>query len=141
LVSPITRLGETNPKKKFRRIRGDYPLDGIHKELVLDEESRTVIGALMIGEVSEASRVEELVRRQVPYSQVDPELLRRLFDMRYWAGPGAEVLCPVCKFLVQVGEEELRLGRATCPICGAEFALQVSGNRLEIGEPLNVDRW
>ncbi len=130
---PILVMGETNPRKKFRRIRGDYPLDGIYKELVLDEENRTVIGALMIGEVSEASRVEELVRRQVPYEQVDPELLRRLFDVRYWAGAGAEVLCPVCKFLVQVGEEELRLGRVTCPICGAEFGLRVSGNRLEIG--------
>ena len=137
---PILVMGETNPKKKFRRIRGDYPLDGIYKELVLDEENRTVIGALMIGEVSEASRVEELVRRQVPYSQVDPELLRRLFDVRHWAGPGAEVLCPVCKFLVQIGEEELRLGRVTCPICGAEFVLRVSGNRLEIGESSNADR-
>ncbi len=130
---PILVIGQTNPKKKFRRIRGDYPLDGIYKELVLDEESRTVIGALMVGEVSEASRVEEVIRRQLPYEQVDPELLRRLYDVRYWAGTGAEVLCPVCKFLVQVGEEELRLGQVSCPICGAEFSLRVSGNRLEIG--------
>ncbi|MGB9722322.1 MAG: NAD(P)/FAD-dependent oxidoreductase [Chloroflexia bacterium] len=137
---PILVMGETNPRNKFRRIRGDYPLDGIYKELVLDEESRTLIGALMVGEVSEASRVEELVRRQVPYSQVDPELLRRLFDVRYWAGAGAEVLCPVCKFLVQVGEEELRLGRVTCPICGAEFALRASGNRIEVSSSLIVER-
>jgi len=130
---PILVLGETNPKgAPVRRITGDYPTGGVHKELVLDPEGR-VIGALMVGEVSEASRVEDVVRRRLPYAQVEPELLRRLFDERYWAGPGAEVLCPVCKFLVQVGEEELRLGRVTCPICGAEFSLRVARERVEVG--------
>lgn len=130
---PILVLGETNPRgKPVRRITGDFPQGGVHKEIVLDEAGR-VIGALMVGEVSEASAVEALVRRRLPYDQVDAGLRRRLFDLRYWAAAGAEVLCPVCKFLVQVGEEELNLGRVTCPICGAEFALRRVRDRLEVG--------
>jgi NAD(P)H-nitrite reductase large subunit len=128
---PILVLGETNPRGvHVRRVTGDYPQDGVHKEIVLDSAGQ-VIGALMVGEVSEASEVQDLVRKRVPYDQVAPELKRRLFDLRYWAAAGAEVLCPVCKFLVQVGEEELRQGRVTCPICGAEFVLRPAGNRLE----------
>lgn len=124
---PILVMGETNPRgMPVRRVTEGYPLDGVYKELVLDPQDR-VIGALMVGDVNEASRVEEVVRKRLPYGQVDAELLRRLFDPRYWAGPGAEVLCPVCKFLVQVGEEEMRVGRVTCPICGAEFALRGAG--------------
>lgn len=128
---PILVMGDPNPEGPIRRERGDYPHDGVHKELVLDPEGR-IVGAVMVGEVSEASRVEALVRRRVPYSEADPDLLRRLFDLRYWAAAGAEILCPVCKFLVQVGEEELRLGRLTCPICGVEFALHPAGDRFEV---------
>jgi nitrite reductase (NADH) large subunit len=129
---PILVMGETNPRGiKVRRVTGDYPQGGVHKEIVLDEEGR-VIGALMLGDVGEASHVEDLVRKHLPYDQVDPELKRRLFDLHYWAPAGAEVLCPVCKFLVQVGEEELRQGRVTCPICGVEFALRRAGNRFEV---------
>jgi NAD(P)H-nitrite reductase large subunit len=128
---PILVMGETSPRgKKVRRVTGDYPQDGVYKEIVLDEAGQ-VIGALMVGEVSEASRVEELVRRNLPYERADSELKRRLFDLRYWAAAGTEVLCPVCKFLVQVGEAELREGRVTCPICGAEFVLRPAGARLE----------
>lgn len=129
---PILVLGETNPRGiRVRRIVGDYPQGGVHKEIVLDEEDR-VIGALMVGDVGEASHVEDLVRKHLPYEQVDPELKRRLFDLRYWAPAGAEVLCPVCKFLVQVGAEELRQGRVACPICGVEFALRRVGDRFEV---------
>ncbi len=130
---PILVLGDTNPRgRQVRRLSGDFPQDGVHKEIVLDEAGR-IIGALLVGEVSEASALEALVRRRLPYDQVDAEFKRRLFDLRYWAAAGAEVLCPVCKFLVQVGEEELRQRRVTCPICGAEFVLRQAGNRIEVG--------
>ncbi len=128
---PVLVMGDPHPEGKFRRERGDYPQEGVHKELVLDADGR-VVGAVMVGEVSEASRVEALVRSRAPYGEVDPDLRRRLFDSHYWAGPGEEILCPVCKFLVQVGEEELRLGRVTCPICGAEFTLHPEGGQLKV---------
>jgi NAD(P)H-nitrite reductase large subunit len=128
---PILVIGDASPKGRARRLHGDYPQGGVYKELILDEQER-VVGAVMIGEVSEASRVEALVRQRIPYDQVDPELLRRLFDLRYWAPAGSEVLCPVCKFLVQIGEEELRQGQVTCPICGAEFTLRQTGDRLDV---------
>jgi len=128
---PILVMGKTNPRGvQVRRMAGDYPQGGVYKELVLDGQDR-VIGALMLGDVSEASHVEDLVRKQLPYDQVDAELKRRVFDLHYWAPAGAEVLCPVCKFLVQVGKEEIRQGRVTCPICGAEFALRRTGDRFE----------
>ncbi len=128
---PVLVMGETNPQGPFRRFSGDYPQGGIYKELVLDGQEQ-IIGAMMIGDSSDASHVEELVRRQVPFSQVSQELLRRLFDSRYWPTAGTEVLCPVCKFLVQVGEEEIRQGRVTCPICGVEFTLRTTGNRMDV---------
>jgi len=129
---PILVLGETNPRGvKVRRVTGDYPQGGVHKEIVLDEAGR-VRGALLVGDVSEASGLEDVVRQHMAYDQVDAELKRRLFDLHYWAPAGAEVLCPVCKFLVHVGEEEVRQGRVTCPICGVEFSLQRVGNRYQV---------
>jgi nitrite reductase (NADH) large subunit len=128
---PILVMGNPNPAGAPRRERGDYPEGGVYKELVLDDDGR-VVGAVMIGEVSEASHVEALVRQRSPYSEVDPELRRRLFDLRYWAAAGAEVLCPVCKFLVHVGEEDVRQAALTCPICGVQFGLRASDDRFEV---------
>ncbi len=128
---PIVVIGDASPPGKVQRLHGDYPQGGVYKELIVDDQRR-VVGAVMVGDVGEASRVEAVVRQRTPYDQVDPELLRRLFDLRYWAAAGSEVLCPVCKFLVQVGDEELRQARVTCPICGAEFVLQQAGDRLEV---------
>ncbi len=125
---PILAMGDLQPAgRNVKREHGDYPTDGVYKELVVADGR--LVGALFVGEVSEAGRVEELVRRQVPYAEVDPGLLRALFDVRYWRGGGSEVLCPVCKFLVQVGEEAVRSGELTCPICGAEFLLRLTGDR------------
>ena len=129
---PILVTGNPNPAgQKVRRERGDYPQGGVYKELVIDDEGR-VVGAVMVGEVSEAGKVEDLVRRQVPYGQADPKLLRALFDSRYWLTSRAEILCPVCKYLIQIGEQELREGRITCPICGAEFGLRPTGDRFVV---------
>lgn len=127
---PILVMGDPNPKDA-RRYHGEYPMNGVHKELVVDGEGR-VVGAVMVGEVSEASAVEPLVRQQVVYAAVSKELLRRLFDLRYWAAAGAEVLCPVCKFLMHMGEAEIKEGRVTCPICGAEFDLRRTGDRFVV---------
>lgn len=129
---PILVMGDPNPPGPgVRRKRGDYPQEGVHKELVLDGSGQ-IVGAVMVGEVSEASWVEGLVRRRVRYDDVEEERLRRLFDLRYWATAGTEVLCPVCKFLMQLGEEDVRQGRITCPICGAEFVLRPLGNRFAL---------
>lgn len=129
---PLLVMGDPNPERRqVRRKHGDYPLHGVYKELTLDEEGR-VIGAIMVGEVSEASRVEALVREQLPYDEVDANLLRRLFDQRYWGRPAAEVLCPVCKYLMQIGEEERQMEQVTCPICGAEFSLRPTGDRFVV---------
>ncbi len=129
---PILVMGNPNPRgSKVRRERGDYPVNGILKEIVLDDEQR-VVGATMVGDIGEASAVEELVRQQAPYREVPEELKRRLFDLRYWGRAGNEVLCPVCKFLMQVGEEEVKAGRVACPICGVEFELRRTGDRFVI---------
>ncbi|NTU50602.1 MAG: hypothetical protein HGA87_07005 [Desulfobulbaceae bacterium] len=34
----------------------------------------------------------------------------------------------------QVGDEELRQGRVSCPICGVEFTLRPAGNRWTVAE-------
>ncbi|MBN1485348.1 MAG: FAD-dependent oxidoreductase [Chloroflexia bacterium] len=128
---PILVMGHPHPQGKVRREHGDYPSNGVYKELLIDSLDR-VVGATMVGEVSEASHVEPLVRQQTPFKEVPAEILRRLFDQRYWAAAGAEVLCPVCKFLMHISEEDLQQGRLTCPICGVEFNLRATGDRFQI---------
>jgi len=115
-------LGEGNPQVPgYKGMTGDYPEMGIYKKLVLKENR--VVGALLLGSISEASPIEDLIRNRAEISQVDKKLLMRIFDFYYWISSGLEVLCPVCKLNVKLKEKAKEGDLITCPICGVEFAL------------------
>jgi len=121
-------LGEGNPQAPgYKGMTGDYPEMGIYKKLVLKENR--VVGALLLGSISEATPIEDLIRNRAEISQVDKKLLMRIFDLHYWISSGMEVLCPVCKLNVKLSEKAKAGDLITCPICGVEFKLSKINGR------------
>lgn len=125
----LLAIGLANPPGTTYRCLGSDPSEmGVYKRLTLKGD--TVVGALMVGDVGEASAVEETVRQRAPISQVDPTLPKRLFDPYYWGSLNQEILCPVCKFGIRLGTEAKTGDLVTCPICGEEFTLESQDGRL-----------
>jgi NAD(P)H-nitrite reductase large subunit len=123
-------MGEGNPQAPgFKGMTGDYPEMGIYKKLVLKENR--IVGALMLGSISEATSIEDLILKQADLSQVDKKLLMRIFDLYYWMSSGMEVLCPVCKLNVRLKEKAKEGDPITCPICGVEFKLAKMNGRFK----------
>ncbi|MDH7499607.1 MAG: FAD-dependent oxidoreductase [candidate division NC10 bacterium] len=121
-------LGEGNPQAPgYKGMTGDYPEMGIYKKLVLKEDR--VVGALLLGSISEATPIEDLIRNRAEISQVDKKLLMRVFDLHYWISSGLEVLCPVCKLNVKLSEKSKEGDLIACPICGVEFKLSQMNGR------------
>jgi nitrite reductase (NADH) large subunit len=127
----LMAIGDANPKgPEFRRIATDPDQIGVYKKLNLKGD--VVVGALLVGDIGEASAVEDLVRDGTPIGQVDPLLTKRLFDPYYWQSTGQEILCPVCKFGIRLGSDAKEGDSVTCPICGEEFWLDSEGGRLVV---------
>lgn len=125
----LMAIGQSNPKgSEFRRIASDSAQFGVYKKLSL--EGDMVVGALLVGDIGDASAVEKIVREKALIGQVDPLLTKRLFDPYYWESGGREILCPVCKFGIRLGTEAKQGDTVTCPICGEEFRLENKDGRL-----------
>ena len=125
----LMAIGQSNPKgREFRSIASDPGQMGVYKKLSLKGD--IVVGALLVGDIGDASAVEKLVREKALIGQVDPLLTKRLFDPYYWESPGREILCPVCKFGIRLGTEAKEGDVVTCPICGEEFQLASQDGRL-----------
>jgi nitrite reductase (NADH) large subunit len=125
----LMAIGQSNPKgSDFRRVASDPGQMGVYKKLSLKGD--LVVGALLVGDIGDASAVESLVREKAHIGQVDPLLTKRLFDPYYWESAGREILCPVCKFGIRLGSEAKEGDSVTCPICGEEFQLESKGGRL-----------
>lgn len=125
----LMAIGQSNPKgKEFRSIASDPGQFGAYKRLSLKGD--VVVGALLVGDIGDASAVEKIVREQTLIGQVDPLLTKRLFDPYYWESAGREILCPVCKFGIRLGAEAKEGETVTCPICGEEFQLESKDGRL-----------
>jgi NAD(P)H-nitrite reductase large subunit len=125
----VMALGQANPTgPEYRRLANDPSQMGIYKKLVLQGD--TIVGALLVGDVGEASAIEKLIRDKTLIGQVDQTITRRLFDPYYWETSGKEVLCPVCKFGIKLGAQAQAGDVRTCPICGEEFQLVAANGRL-----------
>jgi nitrite reductase (NADH) large subunit len=127
----LMAIGLSNPEPKgteFRRIATDPTQIGVYKKLSLLGD--VVVGALLVGDIGDASAVEKIVREKALIGQVDPLLIKRLFDPYYWESAGKEILCPVCKFGIRLGTEAKEGDTITCPICGEEFQLENKDGRL-----------
>ena len=127
----LMAIGQSNPKgREFRSIASDPAQFGVYKRLSLKGD--IVVGALLVGDIGDASAVENLVREKALIGQVDPLLTKRLFDPYYWKSAGREILCPVCKFGIRLGTEAKEGDLVTCPICGEEFQLTSQDGRLNL---------
>lgn len=125
----LMAIGQSNPKgNEFRRIATDPTQIGVYKKFSLKGD--VVVGALLIGDIGEASAVEKVVREKTLIGRVDPLLTKRLFDPYFWDTAGREILCPVCKFGIRLGTEAKAGDTVTCPICGEEFQLESQDGRL-----------
>jgi NAD(P)H-nitrite reductase large subunit len=117
--------------KGFREESGDYPYDElpyIYKKIVYRD--RKVVGALFMGDVSEAGAVEGWIRRGLKEDECDRKVLDQMFRARVQPSRALGALCPICKFQIQVEEKHEEGSVVTCPACGADFRLERMPNRV-----------
>lgn len=119
----LAALGQTTIayRSGYSEMRGDYPYAEFYKKLVFDPEG-VLVGALLLGNIAEAGALEEAIRRHARKDDLEPGLLRQMFDVTYktrYLG----VQCPVCKHEIQLGTGASEGDLVTCPVCGVEFRL------------------
>lgn len=108
---------------------GDFPypeLPSIYKKLVYRDGK--IVGALFIGDVSEASVVDDWIRQGLKKNQCDKKVLDKIFSLSFHNNGPQGVLCPVCKFHMQTDGQQDG-GIITCPACGIDFSLEVMKNK------------
>lgn len=118
-------LSDPSPGPTVREESGGYPyeeLPYIYKKLTY--ENGRVAGAVFVGDVSEAGKVEHWIRQGFTAEQCEKNLLDQIFHPRIVTSSAVGALCPVCKFQIQIGEGDREGGIVTCPACGYEFRLE-----------------
>lgn len=118
----VVAIGQTvvpyrsGPSEVRTEVIGEF-----YKKLVFAPDDR-LIGAILVGNVAEAGELEEAVGIGSSRSDLDPALMKQLFEPTYrprFIG----VQCPVCRHEIQL-EPDAQVGdRVTCPICGVDFKL------------------
>ncbi len=117
---------------------GDYPyeeLPYIYKNLVY--QNKKIAGAIFIGDVSEAGKVEHWIRKGYRAAECDQKVMDQMFRPRITALKALGALCPVCKFQMQVEEDHDEGSVIACPACGFEFRLKRMPNGVFRAEPAN----
>jgi NAD(P)H-nitrite reductase large subunit len=122
----VVCLGLSDTKgDDIREESGGYPyeeLPYIYKKIVYRD--RRVVGAVLVGDVTEAGAVEGWIRRRLTQDQCDRKVLDQMFLPRLQPSSARAALCPVCKFRMQVEEHYEEGTILACPVCGAEFSLK-----------------
>lgn len=122
----VVCLGMTDARGEgIREESGGYPypeLPYIYKKIVYYKGR--VAGALLLGDVSEAGRLEGWVREAVPADRCEASLSDQMFNVRAPKAAAVGALCPVCKFQIQVEDSYKEGDVVTCPACGIDFRLR-----------------
>ncbi len=108
---------------------GDYPYEEmpyIYKKIVYREGR--VAGAIFLGDVNEAGAVEEWVRRGIAAKDCDKQVLDNMFELQYRSSAAYGVLCPVCKFHMQIDDKTEAGTVISCPACGVDFKVERLSN-------------
>jgi NAD(P)H-nitrite reductase large subunit len=109
---------------------GDYPYDEmpyIYKRMTFKDGK--AVGALFLGDVNEAGVVDEWIKKGLTQQECNPAVLRNMFQLHFKSVTAHGVLCPVCKFHMQIEDEAAAGSVITCPVCGLDFKIE----RLENG--------
>ncbi len=121
----VVCLGLSDPQgEDVKEESGDYPYDElpyIYKKIVYKD--RKVVGAVFIGDASEAGAVEGWIRKGLKADKCDKKVLDQMFLPRLQTSSALGALCPICKFQMQLGEQVEDGSIETCPACGVHFRL------------------
>ena len=135
----IVCLGDSDATgEDIRENSGQYPYEEmpyIYKKIVYKDEK--VSGAIFLGDVSEAGRIEQWIRQGVRADQCQKEVLDQMFQPRIHEFAALGSLCPVCKFQIQIEDTFEEGAVVTCPACGLEFRLQRMPNGVFRAEPVD----
>ena len=103
---------------------GSYPypeLPYIYKKIIYRDDR--AVGAIFIGDVSEAGTVESWISKGLKKSQFDRTVYEQMFASHFTTGGTHGVLCPVCKFQMQADKNTEEGAIITCPACGIDFRM------------------
>ncbi len=105
-------------------MRGDYPSPEIdvYKKLVLEND--VVVGALLIGNVLEASALMKAILEGKTVPEIDKDLIKQMFDLNYRISPYHGVVCPVCKLQISLDADAKKGSVINCPACGIEIKVK-----------------
>ena len=120
----LMSVGNANPATSgYTFETGDYPVEGVgvYKKLVFKDN--VLVGALLVGSVSEGKRLENAVLLRKKQSELDKAMLREMFDLSHPFSPEVGAICPVCKLELPVDEKTYEGQPITCPACGVESRL------------------
>ncbi len=104
---------------------GKYPreeLPYIYKKLVYANDK--VVGAIFVGDVTEAGTVEQWISKGMTAKDCDRRVIDQMFNPHFGPAAAHGVLCPVCKFQMQIDSQAKEGTVITCPACGLDFRIQ-----------------
>ncbi len=108
---------------------GNYPYEEmpyIYKKIIYKQGKAA--GAIFLGDVSEAGAVEEWIRKGITARECDKQVLANMFELQYKSSAAYSVLCPVCKFHMQIDDKAEEGSIITCPACGIDFKIEHLSN-------------
>lgn len=126
----IVCLGDSNASgPDITTESGDYPyaeVPYIYKKLIY--RNKRMVGAVFLGDVTEAGAVEQWIRKGLTAEQCDRQVLSQMFDPHFGKAAAHGILCPVCKFQMQMEAGHKEGSIITCPACGLDFQIATLPN-------------
>jgi len=113
----------------FETKSGDYPypeMPYVYKKIIYKQGK--IAGAIFLGDVNEAGAVEEWIRKEIAAGDCDKQVLDNMFELQYKSSAAYSVLCPVCKFHMQIDKDAKEGSIITCPACGIDFKVERLSN-------------
>jgi nitrite reductase (NADH) large subunit len=101
---------------------------GVYKRLNLKDG--VLVGALLVGNITEASKLETAIREHRRLKELSSSFLRQLFDGSYLLTGNFGVVCHVCKYQMTLERPPEEGQVLTCPVCGVEFKMVRLAGRL-----------
>lgn len=121
----IASLGISNPGNgRYKIIRGEYPHPetDVYKKLVLEDDR--IVGALLVGDVQEATVLMKAIVLKKRIDEVDKTLIKQMFDLNYRISPHHGIICPVCKLQISLDANVKEGDIINCPACGIEIRVK-----------------
>lgn len=124
---PYLSVGYTNPasSKEYEDIISPEGID-IYKKITLSKD--LVRGAIFFGDVRNFAKIEELISKQTRLKSDEVELLRKIFE--FYAEDeelrSLNLICPVCKAMLNFSDTSAAGDVTTCPVCGVELKVSLT---------------